>query len=141
MTRGLFFMRLVIGLISCVCVALFVGACKKPAPMDRGAALYETLCQSCHGRDGAGAHGVYAPLAGTPVPNGDPAKMLAWVLYGERPALLPRGQFAGVMPQFGFLSDEDAASVTTHVRHSFGNAAAPIDAAMVAAVRATHPGR
>jgi mono/diheme cytochrome c family protein len=110
-------------------------------PVDRGTQLYATLCQSCHQRDGHGASGLYASLAGTPVPLGEPNELIAWVLYGERPASLPRGQYAGVMPQFNFLSDEDAAAVINHVRSSFGNAASAVDAAAVARVRANHAGR
>jgi mono/diheme cytochrome c family protein len=64
--------------------------------------------------------------------------MAAWVLYGVRPASLPRGGYSGVMPQFNFLSDADAAAVITYVRTSFSNAASPITAGEIAAVRARY---
>lgn len=120
-------------------LASLLAACSQ-APQDRGAQLYANLCSSCHHADGGGARGLYASLAGTPVPLGDPAQMLGWVMYGERPASLPKGQNVGAMPQFGFLSDSDAAAVTTYVRHSFGNSASPVTPELVAAVRAAHGG-
>jgi mono/diheme cytochrome c family protein len=118
-----------------------LSGCDKSTPLDRGSQLYANLCQSCHQKDGHGARGLYAPLAGTPVAIGDPDEMIGWVMYGERPASLPRGQFAGAMPQFNFLSDADAAAVLTHVRSTFGNTASAVDAATVAQVRARHAGR
>lgn len=120
---------------------VLLSACHDSAPLDRGGQLYANLCQSCHHKDGHGARGLYAPLAGTPVAIGEPDEMIGWVLFGERPASLPRGQFVGAMPQFNFLSDADAAAVMTHVRSSFGNSASAIDAAAVARVRARHVGR
>ena len=103
-----------------------------------GARLYDRLCASCHQRDGAGAKGLYPPLAGTPVPTGDGSVMAAWVLLGVRPPSLPRGAYAGVMPQFNYLSDVDAAAVINYVRSSFSNAATPVTAEQIAAVRARY---
>ena len=121
-----------------VTVTIAASACKGPEPGDRGAQLYANLCQSCHQKDGAGARGLYAPLAGTPVPNGDPKEMIAWIMYGVRPASLPRGQYSGAMPQFNFLSDADAAAVASYVRRSFGNHADPIIPEVVKDVRAIY---
>jgi mono/diheme cytochrome c family protein len=78
------------------------------------------------------------PLAGTPVAIGDPAELLGWVMFGRRPAALPAGVYHGVMPQFGYLSDDELATILTHVRSSFGNHAPPVTPAMVAAARAAH---
>ena len=120
-----------------------LGAACRPAPpragADAGARLYALNCQSCHGAEGAGVRGMQPPLAGTPVPNGAPEVLLGWVMYGERPAALPRGVYAGVMPQFAFLTDADLAALLTHVRSSFGNHAGPISADAVAAARRAHP--
>jgi mono/diheme cytochrome c family protein len=118
-----------------------LAACGSPPPKDRGAQLYVGMCQSCHQSNGQGAKGLYAPLAGTPVPNGDPEEMISWIMYGDRPASLPRGQFSGAMPQFGFLSDQDAAAVVTFVRRSFGNHASEVTPDVVARVRARHAAR
>ena len=112
-----------------------------PTPTSPGARLYANNCLACHQAHGEGIPGVQPPLAGTPVPLGDPRELLGWVLFGERPATLPRGGYAGVMPQFSYLSDDDLATLLTYVRASFGNAAAPITPAMVADARAAHRAR
>ncbi len=123
-------------------VATALAACgaghHPPAPPSPGARLYVNNCLACHLGDGAGVPGVQPPLAGTPLPGGDPDVLLRWVMFGERPAALPRGQYSGVMPQFGYLSDDDLAALLSYVRSSFGNHAAPITPATVAAVRAAH---
>jgi mono/diheme cytochrome c family protein len=124
--------------------AVLVGGCgaRGPAPPPSpGARLYAANCLACHLKNGAGIPGVQPPLAGTPVPLGDPRELLGWVLYGERPASLPRGQYAGVMPQFGYLPDADVATLLTYVRSSFGNQAAAITPAMVAEARAARRAR
>lgn len=121
---------------------LFVlAACGGPAPgagtpATPGSRLYGANCLACHQRNGEGVKGLQPALAGTPVTVGDPQALIAWVMYGQRPDALPRGQYSGVMPQFAYLKDEDLAQLLTHVRTSFGNQASPITAAQVAAVRA-----
>jgi len=112
-----------------------------PAPARPASAaerLYLATCAACHRPDGSGVAGVQPPLAGTPVTTGDPDELLGWVMYGRRPAGLPRGGYGGIMPQFSYLSDEDLATLLTHVRSSFGNHATPVTPAMVAAARARH---
>jgi mono/diheme cytochrome c family protein len=135
---------------SCAAVPLLVaaallagcGGSGSPAtPPSRGERLYVSNCLACHQKGGEGVHGLQPPLAGTPVTIGDPAVLLGWVMFGERPAALPKGQYGGVMPQFSYLSDADLAALLTHVRSSFGNTAPAVDAAMVAAARAAHRDR
>jgi mono/diheme cytochrome c family protein len=82
--------------------------------------------------------GLQPPLAGTPVAVGDPQQLLAWVMFGARPAALPRGVYGGVMPQFSYLSDAELATLLSYVRSSFGNQSAPVSAEMVAEARAAH---
>ncbi len=108
------------------------------AAMSPGQRAYYQNCIACHGKNGEGVKGVQPALAGTPVAIGDPEQMLAWVMFGVRPASLPKGQFAGVMPQFMYLSNDDIAAVTTYVRTSFGNSASPIGPDLVQKVRAAH---
>jgi mono/diheme cytochrome c family protein len=139
-TRALICRR--VGAIGMTLAVLALAACgAAPAPpKSPGARLYAANCLACHQANGEGVAGVQPPLAGTPVPLGDPEVLIAWVLFGERPASLPRGQYSGVMPQFGHLADADVALLLTYVRSSFGNQAAPVTADMVAAVRARHRG-
>lgn len=101
-----------------------------------GTRLYVQYCIACHGRNGEGVRGVQPALAGTAVTIGDPVELAAWVMYNQRPATLPRGQYRGVMPQFAYLSDADLATLLTHVRTSFGNAASPVTPDLIAKVRA-----
>ncbi len=114
------------------------GAAPPGAPPPPGARLYVTTCSACHQLHGEGVGGVQPPLAGTPVAVGDPDELLRWVMFGIRPAALPKGPYAGVMPQFSYLSDEQLATLLTWVRASFGNHASAITPAMVATVRAAH---
>jgi mono/diheme cytochrome c family protein len=117
--------------------ALMLAACS-PSPgslpkaaRDRGAELYEGNCIACHQDSGAGIPGVYPPLSGSPVVVGDVGVLARWVVRGERPASMPEGRYAGVMPHFGWLKDSDAAALFTYLRSNFGNHAAPADAAAV----------
>jgi mono/diheme cytochrome c family protein len=124
-----------VGLIAC-------DQTRAPAqPATDGSRLYGAHCLSCHQARGNGVPGVQPPLAGTPVPIGDPNSLLAWVMFGVRPADLPRGHYAGVMPQFNYLSDAQLASLLTYVRSSFGNQASAITVEQVAAVRQQYAGR
>ena len=105
-------------------------------PGDRGAQVYGTHCASCHQRDGQGVGRTQPALAGSATATGDPGKLIAWVLFGVRPGTNQPTRSIAAMPQFYWLSDDDVAAVLTHVRTHFGNLAAPITAAEVAAVRA-----
>lgn len=109
-----------------------------PAAATPGARLYVANCLACHQPNGEGVKGLQPPLAGTPVTIGDAADLLGWVMFGQRPAALPKGEYGGVMPQFSYLSDADLAALLTHVRSSFGNHAPPVTPAMVAEARAAH---
>jgi len=102
----------------------------------RGAKVYGTHCASCHQRDGQGVGQTQPALAGSATASGDPGKLIAWVLFGERPDTNRPTRSIAAMPQFYWLSDDDVAAVLTHVRTHFGNSAAPITAAEVATVRA-----
>jgi mono/diheme cytochrome c family protein len=93
----------------------------------RGAQLYATSCIACHQADGHGIEHVYPSLAGSGVVNGDVSELAHWVIKGQRPATLPAGRFTSVMPQYGWLNNDDAAALLTHVRSSFGNHSAPVN--------------
>lgn len=133
------------GAIVGLAIAALGGCSPSPAPgaasVSPGARLYAANCAACHRPDGSGVPSVQPPLAGTPVAVGPPAELLGWVLYGHRPAALPRGVYAGAMPQFSYLADADVAVLLTYVRASFGNHAQAITPAMVQAARASHAAR
>ncbi|MEI8298124.1 MAG: cytochrome c [Pseudomonadota bacterium] len=129
--------RLLLVLLTALIAAC--GPARPGAGASPGARLYAVNCSGCHGAAGTGVRGMQPPLAGTPVPNGEPDVLLAWVMFGHRPAVLPRGIYAGVMPQFAFLTDADLAALLSWVRASFGNHAEPVTPQMVAAARLAHP--
>jgi mono/diheme cytochrome c family protein len=127
---------------ACLLSALALAACGG-APgaggtgvQDRGAVVYATHCAACHQRDGRGTGNIQPPVAGSATVTGDSRALIAWVMFGQRPTTLAPRKSLAVMPQFNWLSDDDIAAVLTHTRASFGNAAPPISAADVAAVRA-----
>ncbi|MFO0335059.1 MAG: c-type cytochrome [Pseudomonadota bacterium] len=138
--RACAFVVLVLALAACGGGESAPGSTGAAAP-DPGARLYVQNCIACHPRNGEGVPGVQPALAGTASVVGDPRALLAWVMYGERPASLPKGAYRGVMPHYAYLKDEELALLLTHVRTNFGNAAAPITPAMVAEVRAARGGR
>lgn len=108
-------------------------AAAAPVSQDRGARLYEANCLACHQQNGQGIPGVYPPLAGAPVVLGDPAAFAAWVVKGRRASSMPAGRYPTSMPAFGWMNARDAAALATYLRVSFGNQAAPVTEADVAA--------
>ena len=106
-----------------------------PAASERGrggAELFADNCSACHQQSGQGIPDVYPSLAGSPTVLGDPKALTRWVVKGKRAPTMPPGRYATSMPQFGWLKDADAAALFTYLRSSFGNRAAPVDAATVA---------
>jgi len=90
-----------------------------------GATLFAQNCSACHQLTGLGIKGAFPALAGDPFVVGDPKNPAYVLLHGR-----------GGMPNFSEdLSDADIAAVLSYVRSSWGNHAAPLDAAFVAAVR------
>ena len=93
------------------------------------------ICQACHQPDGRGQDKVAPSLIGaalTLAPADIPTRIL---LNGKEGAF-------GLMPPIGSrLSDEQIASVLTYVRREWGQAATPVDADTVRAVRALSVGR
>ncbi len=99
---------------------------------DVGARIYSGNCVPCHQQSGAGIPGVYPSLVGSPVVLGDPAELARWVIKGQRPPSMPAGRYSSQMLQFGWMKPADAAALFSYLRSSFGNSAAPVDAASVA---------
>jgi mono/diheme cytochrome c family protein len=103
----------------------------------RGALLYLDNCAACHRPDGRGYEGVFPSLAGNPVvETANPLSLVSIVLLcsiTSRTSTTP-AQFA--MPAFAWrLTDQDAADIISFIRSSWGNAAKPIAASKVAALR------
>ncbi len=103
-----------------------------------GAAVYASRCAACHQANGNGLPGVFPPLAGSEWVVGSARTLTAVVLHGVEGPLTVKGHtYNGVMPAFAAqLSDDEMAALLTHIRGQWGNAAEPVTADAVAAVRA-----
>jgi mono/diheme cytochrome c family protein len=117
--------------------AALLAACSPKAPDAASAAplgerIYNGNCAACHQTGGVGILGVYPRLAQSPVVLGDPVDLTLWVIKGQRPASMPAGRYPTQMLQFGWMKPADAAALFSYLRSSFGNSAAPVDAAAVA---------
>jgi mono/diheme cytochrome c family protein len=112
-----------------------MGAAKLAPGADRGAVLYMQNCVSCHREEGEGVPNVYPSLSGSAAVAGDPRELAQWVLSQKRPATIPAGRYPTQMLLFGWLKDQDASALLTYIRSSFGNAAPPVDAAIIAKAR------
>lgn len=103
-----------------------------------GAYIYDVYCGTCHQRNGRGASGRFPPLANVSWVTGDKNLLISIVLKGmEGPIEVNNEQYNSTMPQHSFLSDDEVASVLTHIRQNFGNSASEVTSAEVAAVRKT----
>lgn len=90
-----------------------------PVALD-GAPVYAGNCSSCHGAGGAGMAGVFPPLAGhvadlAELPGGQEL-LIDTLLYGlQGPIQVAGANYAGVMPGWTQLSDEQIAAVLDHL--------------------------
>lgn len=106
-----------------------------PVAMKPGQAAFETTCAVCHQASGSGLPGTFPPLAGSEWVKGSPERPIAVVLRGLQGPLKVGGMtYSGSMPPQP-LEDQEIAEILTYVRSSWGNAAGPVTAAQVAAVR------
>jgi mono/diheme cytochrome c family protein len=90
--------------------------------VERGAAVYEAVCQACHQADGKGLTGSFPPLAGSGDFYGSPAKQAGIIINGLSGEIVVQDvQYNGAMPAQGHLDDYDIAAVASYVRTSWGN--------------------
>jgi mono/diheme cytochrome c family protein len=124
-------------------MAELAGAKKASGAKVDGAALYASLCVTCHQASGQGLPGVFPPLAGSEWVLGKDSTAAAILLHGITGPLTVKGTaYNGAMPAFGAqLSDEQIAGVLSYIRSQWGNAAAPVEAQTVSKAREEHKGR
>lgn len=90
-----------------------------------GKAIFAKNCAACHLANGKGIPGAFPALAGSAFVQGAPNELATVLLKGR-----------GGMPDFSAsLGDQDIALVLSYVRATWGNQAAPIVDADVAALR------
>ena len=122
------------------------GAAGSPAPvplassdprMQAGEAIFTDTCSACHMRSGAGIEHMFPKLAGNVVATqDDPASLVRIVIAGGRAAATDERPTSPAMPSLGYrLDDDEVAAVVTYVRNSWGNAASPVSADTVRALR------
>lgn len=100
------------------------------------------VCLPCHGENGMGVPNAYPGLVGTVWAVGDPELLIKVTLHGLQGPIQVNGRkWNALMMPLANLPDSEIAEALTHVRTSWGNAASPISAQEVAAVRAQFAGR
>lgn len=115
---------------------------EQEARVRQGQELYALACVACHQPHGGGVPGVAPPLAGSEWVSGPPERLIRIVQNGLYGPITVNDQTWNLsMPAHGTYNDEEVASVLSYVRRAWGNAADPVDPALVAEVRAQNEGR
>jgi mono/diheme cytochrome c family protein len=107
------------------------------AAMQRGAEIYSDACTSCHLEDGVGQSRMFPPLGhDAMLQQANPAGLLHLVLAGTRIGTSASRPSPLSMPSFAWkLSDQEIADVSTFIRNSWGNQAAPVSDTQVSETR------
>ncbi len=107
------------------------------ANLERGKAVYESVCALCHNVDGMGKPNQAPPFAGSEWVLGSPNRMIRIPLAGLSGPLSVKGQEWNLaMPAMGAaLSEDDLAAVLTYIRQSWGNKASEVTAEQVKKVK------
>ena len=106
------------------------------ASIERGKAIYQRECLSCHQLDGGGVPHMNPPLAGSTDVLKDKKKIIGIVLNGMTDRVsLDDEYYSNNMASHSYLSNQQIADVLNYVRNSFGNKADIITAVEVKSVR------
>lgn len=98
----------------------------------KGASLFGTICQTCHGKDGNGVPSLAPPLNNSEWVNGDKNKLVSIILFGLTGPIKVAGkvykapEINGDMPSIGAskeFTDADIAQVANFIRNSWLNKA------------------
>jgi mono/diheme cytochrome c family protein len=107
-----------------------------------GQELYANACTACHQPHGGGVPGVAPPLVDSAWVGGPPERLARIIMHGLYGPIEVNGQTWNLsMPAFGIYNDDEVASVLSYIRRAWGNAADPVEPALVAAVRGENEGR
>ena len=96
----------------------------------KGAALFQTSCQPCHGEDGRGVSPIAPPLAGSEWVKGDKNRLMSLVLYGLTGPVEVAGhtynvpEVSGEMPGIAHnptIKDDELADLLSYIRNAWGN--------------------
>ena len=103
----------------------------------RGATIFQTVCQTCHGADGNGIPSLAPPLNGSNWVQGDKHQLIPIVLYGLTGPVEVAGklykspEINGDMPGIGAnttFTEEDIAQTLNFIRNAWNNKAPKINA-------------
>jgi mono/diheme cytochrome c family protein len=105
--------------------------------MKRGAAIYSDACASCHLENGVGQPTLFPPLGrNAALQQADVTGLEHLILAGGRVGPTVTRPSPLTMPSFAWkLTDDQIADVSTYIRNSWGNQAAPVTAGKVRNVR------
>jgi mono/diheme cytochrome c family protein len=110
----------------------------------RGASLFRTTCQPCHGADGNGVRSLAPPLNRSEWVTGDKTTLIAIILHGLTGPVTVNGklyqapEINGDMPGLASnkdIVDEDIAQLSSFLRQSWSNQAEKISREEVIAIR------
>lgn len=116
----------------------------------RGASLFRTTCQPCHGVDGNGIPSLAPPLNKSEWVTGDKNKLILIILYGLTGPVTVNNkvyqapEINGDMPGIGNntdIVDEDIAQLASFIRRSWSNTAEKVSREDVIAIRKKFSGR
>lgn len=116
----------------------------------RGAILFKTVCQTCHGADGDGIQSLAPPLNQSEIVTGDKHRLAAIVLFGLTGPVNVAGkqykapEISGDMPGIGSndeFSDKDIAEVLSFIRSAWSNHATKVTGKDIQEVRKQYKGR
>ena len=105
--------------------------------MQRGEAIYSDACSSCHLENGFGQPRYFPPLShDAMLQQADPTGLEHLILAGGRVGPTATRPSPLTMPSFAWkLTDDEIADVSTYIRNSWGNQAAPVPASKVRDMR------
>ncbi|MCL4686003.1 nitrite reductase, copper-containing [Myxococcota bacterium] len=110
------------------------------ARMQRGKAVYQGTCSTCHQAEGQGLASIFPPLAKSDFLMADRERAIELVLKGMSGPIVVNGEtYNGVMTPFAHLTDHEIADVLTFVLNSWGNDGGAVADEEIARVRAALP--
>lgn len=105
--------------------------------MDRGKAVYDKACLSCHMQNGLGVPRMSPSLSKSKYVLGTKTKMIRIVLRGsDEIPINEESDFTNPMAPITNLTDQELADVLTFVRNSYGNKATVVTIGDVKYVKA-----
>lgn len=113
------------------------GVLTKDMQIQAGKNLFMGTCSVCHQINGEGLPGVFPPLAGSDMVNGEKNKFIAIPLNGLSGPIKVNGKdFNSVMPAMSQFNDDEIANILTFVLNSWGNKGGQVSTQEVKEVRA-----